>query len=157
MIKITRNQIKTQGVSQLAKSFLKTVEEWERKRGKRGALKQSEDPGLEGASPEGAGTTGVGLQSEPSSFSLTQILSVASVVLPLAWIVPPGTEWPPKGIRWFEKKWINTPIVKENNIHTLFRTRERDIVKNSSFLEIKVILKMRQKCFFLIKIDLKSR
>ena len=42
----------------------------------------------------------------------------------------------------------NTPIVKENNIHTLFRTRERDIVKNSSFLEIKVILKMRQKCFF---------
>ena len=36
------------------------------------------------ASPEGAGTTGVGLQPEPSSFSVTQILSVASVVLSLA-------------------------------------------------------------------------
>ncbi|CAH3153045.1 unnamed protein product [Pocillopora meandrina] len=33
---------------------------------------------------EGAGTTGVGLQPEPSSFSITQILSVASVVLSLA-------------------------------------------------------------------------
>ena len=47
----------------------------------KGGLKQSEDPGLEEASPEGVGTTdpGVGLQPEQSSFSLSHILSVASV------------------------------------------------------------------------------
>ena len=40
----------------------------------KGGLKQSEDPGLEEASPEGVGTTdpGVGLQPEQSSFSLSQ-------------------------------------------------------------------------------------
>ena len=47
----------------------------------KGGLKQSEDPGLEEESPEGVSTTdpGVGLQPEQSSFSLSHILSVASV------------------------------------------------------------------------------
>ena len=156
MIKITRNQIKTQGVSQLAKSFLKTVEEWERKRGKRGGLKQSEDPGLEGASPEGAGTTGVGLQSEPSSFSLTQILSVASVVLPLAWIVPPGTEWPPKGIRWFEKNESTPPSLKRI-IFTLSSELANVTCEKLKFSWNQGYFENASEMFFLIKIDLKSR
>ena len=55
------------------------------KKKKKGGSKQSEDPKDPGL--EGAGTTGVGLQPEPetsSSFSLTQILSLAGIVLSLA-------------------------------------------------------------------------
>ena len=57
--KIRRNQIKTQGVSQLAESLLNTTEELERKRRRKGDSKKSKDPKEVGL--EEAGTIGVGL------------------------------------------------------------------------------------------------
>ena len=69
-IKIRWNQTKTQGK--------KPVEYNREEEKKKGGLKQSEDP-------KDLSTRGAGLQPEPSlSFSLTQILSVASVALSLA-------------------------------------------------------------------------
>ena len=48
---------------------------------KRGESKQSEDPGLEGEYLEGSGLR---LQLESSPFPLTQILSVASILIQLS-------------------------------------------------------------------------
>ena len=51
-------------------------------------------------------------------------------------------------------RWRNKRIIRDYNIHILFRTHEWDIVnyyspmKNSSFLEIKVVPKMCKNCFW---------
>ena len=51
-------------------------------------------------------------------------------------------------------RWRDKRIIRDYNIHILFRTHEWDIVKyyspmkNSSFLEIKVVPKMCKNCFW---------
>ena len=74
-------------------------------------------------------------------------------------IDPPETELPPEGIRWFETKLINTPIIQENDFQTLFRNRKWGIQVGLKsrlfcysartvllFFPIKVVFKMRQNC-----------
>ena len=98
-------------------------------------------------------------------------------------IVPPGAELPLEGIRWFENKWINTPIVKEKiftpsselasetlrKIQVALKSRlfskcARTVFLNQGWLEIKVkfmscreikvVFKIRQNCSLKVKINL---
>lgn len=60
VIKMRRNQIKTQGMSQLAENLLNTAEERKRRR-----KEDFKDTSTRGASPKGAGHRAAGLQPEP--------------------------------------------------------------------------------------------
>ena len=115
-IKIRQNQIKTQGVSQLAKNLLNTTEEWERKKNMKGDLKQSK-----------------GMQPEPepkpapssSSLSLTQIPSVASVVLSVAGL-------------YYKRKELMALVEKKDKFKKLVKIYK---TKRSSILPIQLTTK----------------
>ena len=63
VIKTRRNQIKTQGMSQLAENLLNTAEERKKRRRK----EDLKDTSTRGASPKGAGHRAAGLQPEPGT------------------------------------------------------------------------------------------